>query len=297
MSTEPSWDLYRTFAAVLREGSLSGAARALGLTQPTVARHIDALEASLGAALFVRTQRGLSPTDLALELAPYAELLGSTSAALLRTAHGGSDDVSGTVRISASEVVGMEHLPGILTRIRRAHPRLTLELSLSNTVDDLAQRKADVAVRMVRPTQQALVARRIGTLALGLHAHKAYLADRTPPRTLADLRDHDLIGYDVETPAIRGIVERFPELSRSAFAFRADNDVAQLAAIRAGFGIGVCQCAVARRDPELVHLLPDALSIDLEVWVVMHEDLRTSARCRAVFDGLVDGLGAIVDRR
>lgn len=294
MNSEPSWDLYRTFHAVLREGSLSGAARSLDMSQPSIARHIDALETALGAKLFVRTPRGLSPTDAALELKPLAERLAATSAALRRTAEGQGGTLSGTVRISASEVVAVEHLPPILARLRQAHPGLALELSPSNALDDLLQRKADVAVRMVRPEQQALVSRHVGALAVGLHAHRDYLARRGTPRTLADLKDHDLIGYDVETPAIRAAVQHYPALSRDAFALRVDSDVAQLAAIRAGFGIGICQTAVAAREPDLVRVLADAFNIELETWIVMHEDLRGNARCRAVFDALVEGLSRIV---
>ncbi len=296
MNAEPSWDLYRTFHAVLREGSLSGAARVLDMTQPSIARHVDALETALGAKLFVRTPRGLSPTDAALELKPLAERLAVTSAALRRTAEGRGGAVSGTVRISASEVVAFAHLPPILTRLRQAHPGLTLELSPSNALDDLLQRRADVAVRMVRPEQQALVSRHVGAITVGLHARRDYLDRRGTPGTMADLSDHDLIGYDVETPALRAVVQRYPVLSRNGFALRVDSDVTQLAAIRAGFGIGICQVALADADPDLVRVLPQAFTIELETWIVMHEDLRGNGRCRAVFDALVEGLSDVVRR-
>ncbi|MFD1952226.1 LysR family transcriptional regulator [Sphingomonas arantia] len=287
----PSWDLYRTFEAVLRTGSLSGAARTLGLTQPSIARHIDALEQAIGRDLFVRSQRGLTPTAAALELRPYAELIASTSAALLRTAEGSAGAVAGTVRISASEVVSAEHLPAMLARLRHRHPALTFELSASNTLDDLLQRQADVAVRMVQPVQQSLIARKVAPIPVGLHAHTDYLARHGIPATLHDLADHDLIGFDTETPAIRAFAERFPDLNRAAFALRVDSDVAQLAAIRAGFGIGICQVPVAARDPQLVRVLADCVSFDLNVWIVMHEDLSNSPRCRAVFDALVTEFG------
>lgn len=296
MNQEPSWDLYRTFNAVLGEGSLSGAARTLGLTQPSIARHIDALEEAVGAPLFLRTARGLSPTDAALELRPFAELMASTSAALLRTAEGRSGEVDGTVRISASEVVGIIHLPAILTRLRQRYPRLTIELSLSNAVDDLLKRQADIAIRMVRPEQQALLAKRVGVFPVGLHAHKDYLARRGTPQSMDELRDHDIIGYDVETPAVRAFAERHPGLGRSTFALRVDSNIAHLTAIRAGFGIGICQTIIADAEPNLVRVLPDAFHEDLETWVVMHEDLSANTRCRAVFDTLVTELTALVRR-
>lgn len=135
--TEPGWELYRTFLAVVREGSLSGAARALGLTQPTAGRHVDALEQALGLSLFIRTQQGLSPTEAALSLRPFAESLESTSAALLRAASSQGEGVRGTVRITASEVVAVEVLPPILADLHAAYPELTIELVPSNRLEDL----------------------------------------------------------------------------------------------------------------------------------------------------------------
>ena len=290
MNQDPSWGTYRTFLAVVQEGSLSGAARHLGLTQPTVARHVDALEAATGADLFLRSQRGLIPTEMALGLLPYAETLAATAAALLRAASGDAGDVRGSVRVSASEVVGVEHLPPILAALRRRHPGLVVELVLSNALDDLLRRDADIAVRMVQPTQDALLAQRLPPIMLGLHAHRDYLRRRGTPASITELAGHDLIGFDRGTPAIRALVARIPGLDRSAFALRADSDLAQLACIRAGFGIGMCQVVVARRDPRLVRLLAAEVAVELGLWIVMHEDLRTSARCRAVFDALVAGL-------
>ena len=288
MSSDPDWAMYRTLLAVLDKGSLSAAARALGLTQPTVARHIDTLEADLGADLFVRSQRGLAPTDLAQALLPHARTMANTAAALLRTASGTLGIVAGTVRISASDVVGVENLPPILRRLRRDHPALVIELALSDRVDDLVARESDVAVRMTEPTQAALLARRLPSVELGFHAHRDYLAERGTPTSVADLQGHDLVGYDAETPALRAMAAQLPKLDHS-FALRVDSNLAQLAAIRAGFGIGLCQAAIARRDPALVRILAE-VALPLPLCIVMHEGLKTSARHRAVFDALANGL-------
>nr|WP_321983773.1 LysR family transcriptional regulator [uncultured Lichenicoccus sp.] len=293
MNSEPDWSLYRTFLAVVEEGSLSGAARRLGLTQPTVARHVDGLEQALGADLFLRTQRGLIPTEMALDLRPLAERLAAIAATLLRAAGGRHDEVRGTVRVSASEMVGVEHLPPILARLRRRHPGLVIELALSNAVHDLLQQEADIAVRMVEPTQDALVALRLPSIGIGLHAHRSYLERRGMPVSVEALADHDLIGFDRETPRLRRFVEAFPSLGRSALALRTDSDIAQFAAIRAGFGIGMCQLVLARREPGLVRVLAEAVSLDLGLWIVMHENLRSSARCRAVFDAMAAGLAGL----
>ena len=287
----PHWSLYRSFLSVLRTGSLSAAARDGGLTQPTVGRHIDTLEKALGVALFTRSQQGLTPTEAALELQPYAESLEATAAALVRAAVGRAG-THGTVRITASEIVGAEVLPPILTQLNAEHPEITLELVLSNRTEDLLQREADVAVRMVRPTQQALAARYVGNIELGLHARREYLERRGMPVTIAELRRHPLIGFDHENAFIRSVRAQGFAVERSMFALRTDSDLAQLAAVRAGFGIGVCQVGLARRSPELVRVMAESFSFNLEVWIVMHSDLRTSARCRVVADALAKGLGA-----
>ncbi|WP_254655329.1 LysR family transcriptional regulator [Roseobacter sp. GAI101] len=152
MNSDPDWTLYRTFAAVLDSGSLSGAGRLLGMTQPSVSRHIDLLEAALGSKLFLRTHRGMSPTEAAERIRPHVDILTASSAAIKRAASRTSE-VAGTVRISATEVVGTEYLPPILATIRRAHPALEIDLSLSNFVEDLLQRQADIAIRMTEPKQ------------------------------------------------------------------------------------------------------------------------------------------------
>jgi DNA-binding transcriptional LysR family regulator len=289
--TEPSWDFYRTFLAVLKEGSLTGAARVLGLTQPTVGRHIDALEEAMGFQLFTRSQHGLAATPAALELRPHAETLSSAAASLLRTASGQGGAVKGTVRVSASEVVGVEILPPILADLRERHPDLDIELVLSNAVEDLLRRDADIAVRMVEPAQDALVIKWIGTIALGFHAHRRYLERHGTPRCLEDLIGHSLIGFDREAPAALSMLRgKLPVFEQAKFALRADSHLAQLAAIRAGFGIGVCQTGLAARDPDLVHVLPDAFEMKLGTWLAMHENLKTTPRCRAAFDALASGL-------
>jgi len=292
-SAHPGWELYRSFLAVLQEGSLSAAARALGLTQPTIGRHIDALEEALGFALFTRSQHGFLPTEAARSLQPFAESLAATTAALLRAASahvGGGEGASGTVRITASDVVGAEVLPAILVPLRQAHPDLVMELALSDRLEDLLQRQADIAVRMVRPTQEALLTRRVGNIELGLYAHRDYLARHGEPLSMTQLLTHSLIGFDQETAFVRGMAKQLTVLQRDRFALRTDSNLAQLAMLRVGFGIAFCQVPLARRNADLVRLLPQEVSLELETWVVMHENLRNSARCRVTFDALVDGL-------
>lgn len=287
---EPGWELYRSFLAVMREGSLSGAARALGMTQPSLGRHVRELEAALGVALFTRSPQGLTPTELAQELVPHAQAMASASAALRRQASAGRGEVSGTVRVSASEVIGAEVLPPILAQFRERHPGIVIELVLSNQAADLLRRDADIAVRMVRPTQDALVARHVGQVALGMFAHRRYLDVHGHPPSLTELEGHALIGFDTEVPYIRRLRPEGLAYVREQFALRTDSDLAALAAIRAGFGIGITQVNLARRDPQLVRLFADELALPLDTWLVMHEDLRASLRVRRLFDHLVAAL-------
>lgn len=165
---------------------------------------------------------------------------------------------------------------------------------LSNAADDLLHREADIAVRMFKPTQDALVAKRVGAIELGLHAHKDYLATHGVPKSMKGLANHSMIGFDHGTAFIRKMQIQFPVFSRPGLAFRADSDLAQLAAIRAGFGIGACQVALAARDPSLVRVLTSRFSPALDTWIVMHEDLRESPRCAVTFTALATGLGRYI---
>jgi len=284
-----SWDHYRSLLAVLAEGSLSGAARRLGLSQPTVGRHIETLEAELGAPLFTRSASGLAPTETALALRPHAEAMAAAAETLVRTASGEADAVRGVIRITASDIVGVEVLPPILTGFHEAHPDVALELALTNRQEDLIRRESDIAVRMARPTQGALLARRVGAVRLGLFAHRRYLEAHGAPEGLHD-PGQIAVGFDRDTTMLRSLHDAQLPVTREFFQFRSDNDLAQLAAIRAGYGIGGIQVPIARRDPNLVQVLDHVFRYEMEVWVCMHEDLKTSRRMRLMFDWLVAGL-------
>lgn len=290
--TLPGWDLHRSFLSVLREGSLSAAARALDLTQPTLGRHIAELERVLGVPLFVRSQSGLAPTEAALALRPHAEAMAAAAAAMVRAASGAVDEPHGSIRLTASEIIGVEVLPPILSQFREAHPKIVIELALSNTNQDLSRRDADIAVRMARPTQSALVARRLGDISIGLYAHKTYLARHGTPRRVEDLVHHALVGFDSDASSIRAFRQTGLPITRDLFALRSDSDHAQLAAVRSGFGIGGCQDAIAARLPALVPVMTGAFHYSLEMWLVMHEDLRASRRVRLLFDHLAEALSA-----
>jgi DNA-binding transcriptional LysR family regulator len=289
-----SWDLLGAFRAVMRTGSLSGASRSLGVAQPTVRRQIEKLEQVLGVVLFTRSQTGLVATEAATASLPYAESMAAVAESLVRSVSAPDDAALGTVRVTCSEVVGAEVLPAILAELRRAHPKLQIELSLTNANEDLLRREADVAVRMAQPTQSALVAKRVGSVKLGVFASEAYLADHTAPRVPADvLRGHALVGKDRDNSFFAALAAVGLPLKRKDFALRTDSDAAYLAAMRAGLGIGMCQLPLAAGPPPLRRLLPQ-IAVELPIWVVTHEDLRASRRVSIVFEHLVASLGKYV---
>jgi len=288
------WERQRAFLAVLDAGSLSGAARVLGLSQPTVRRRIEDLEHQVGAPLFTRSPSGLTPTGVARDLGQHARAMATAAEAFMRTASGDADADEGVVRITASEVIGVEVLPPLMAELRARHPGLVLELSLGSRNEDLLRREADVAVRMSPPAQKSLVARRIGAVRLGLFAHRKVLEAHGTPVTLEDLKRLPLIGYESETNSVRALKAMGLTLRREDFVYRTDNDLGQLAAIRGGVGFGVCQNRLAARDPDLVAVLPDVFHFDLDTWIVMHEDLRRVRRVRLVYEALAKGLTAYI---
>jgi DNA-binding transcriptional LysR family regulator len=292
MAMLSDWTLVRSFLAVLRSGSLSGAARMTQLTQPTIGRHIEEMERSLKLSLFTRSPTGLTPTQTALALAPSAEAMEAALASLIRAAETGGDATApkGTVRITASEVMGLAVLPPILSSIRRAHPGIVFELALNNRTDNLLRREADIAVRMARPAQDGLVAKKIGVLPLGLHAHRSYLERFGQPADIEALLKLHLIGFDRDDHSARSVAAGVLPIGRDIFAFRCDSDGAQMAALKAGLGVGVIQLAIARQNPDLVPVLPEAVRFQLDVWLAVHEDQRHQPAIRATFDGLADGL-------
>jgi DNA-binding transcriptional LysR family regulator len=294
MTVSPDWDLLQSLHAVLEAGSFSAAAKLRRLTQPTLGRHIDQLERQLGSPLFLRSPRGLQPTDLALSFRPHLADMAAAASAAARDASDAAGGETGIVRLTVSDNIGVEVMPPIMAGFREAHPGVEVELVLSNRNEDLTRRAADIAVRMARPTQNSLVAKKVGVLELGFHATPEYLARNGTPKSLADLASHALIGRDRDQPnadVIPGLAAAGIVFGRELFSLRTDNDVAQLAMIRSGYGIGVCQTQIGRRYG-FQRVLPDEFKMILEMWVCMHETLRGSPRMRLMFDHLTTALEA-----
>jgi DNA-binding transcriptional LysR family regulator len=285
MDDRISWDLWQSFLAVAETGSLSAAARRLRLTQPTLSRHVDQLEALLGQPLFLRGPQGLVPTPGAAAMVTEARGMAAAEASLRRRAAGVATEETGVVRLSASEVVGAEVLPPMLAGFRAANPGIEIELALTNRAEDVRRRAADLALRMFRPAGDALKARRLGAAHLGLYATRAYLEEAgSVPKEALDLAGLCLIGPD-DLSRLGGVRLGERELRRGDFGLRADSDLAQLQLIRAGAGIGIMQERVAACEPDLVRVVP-GFRPALEVWLVLSAEIAATVPVRRLADHL-----------
>ena len=293
MSVEDlTWDLCRSLLAILREGSLSGAARALSVTHPTLRRHLDAAEAALGSPLFFRSPAGLTPTERALELRAPAEAMEAAFDHLVRTSSGPAATVAGSVRITASEMIGVEVLPSILAGLKARYSGLSIELQVTDYVEDVLRRDADIAVRLVRPSQPDLIARKVATIPLGLYAGQAWIAAHGDPDNIGALiASGALIGYDRAPAFLHWLAARGITAVKTDFGFRSDSTLAQFAAMRVGLGVAICQDPLARRAPNVRRVLPEFSEV-LDIWLISHPALRQVARVRVTLDHLADGLAA-----
>lgn len=285
------WTLLRSFLAVIDTGSLSAAAARAGATQPTLSRHIRDLEASLGVNLFRRSVKGLEPTEAALGLVDDARAMGAAAEALALKAQGKSEAISGTVRLTTSVVVANLILPPILVRLRRAEPLIQVEIVASDTAQNLLRRDADIALRMFDPTQGALIARKLGDTPLGLFGAKSYLERAGRPSKVADLLDHDVIGFDRNDDMLRGFAAMGFPVTRTQFPLRCDDQMVCWNLLLAGAGLGFAQRLIGDGQGGLERLDIGMDLPALPIWMVMHEEVRSNARIRRVADFLSEAIG------
>ena len=295
MNREPDWALWRSFAAVVQHGSLSAAARHLKLSQPTIGRHVEALESDLGITLFERTLSGLRPNAAALRLyEPVTRAKGLLAEAAM-VAEGAQDNLSGTVRITASQMISNYVLPSILAGIRERYPRIAIESAPSDSAENLLLREADIAVRMFRPTQLELVTRHLGQVRLVAFADQRYLARRGTPRTFDELWNHDIIGFDRSDVLITHARGLGVALTRDNFMLRSDDQPHLWELVRAGLGIGFGQENLVRLTPGLVGIDFDLAIPPLQFWLTTHRELFTSHRIRVIYDALAEGLRSYIE--
>lgn len=289
-ATRFDWNRARAFLVTAEEGSLSAAARALGMAQPTLSRQVAALEAELGVTLFDRVGRRLVLSPAGEATVDAARRMGEAAAAFSRTAGGRAETVEGTIRLTASESVAAYTLPPILAALRIAEPGIQVELVAANSLSDLARREADIAIRSARPTDPDLIARKVGGGTARLYAARAYLDRAGPFDTPERLAQADFVGFDDNEDFRAGLAAIGVAVPAARFTLRTDNHLTQWQMVRAGIGVGVMIAAAGDVDPQVAPAAPWLPTFDYPIWLVAHRDLTTSRRVRRVFDWLAAAL-------
>jgi DNA-binding transcriptional LysR family regulator len=284
------WNRARAFLVTAEEGSLSAAARALGMSQPTLGRQVDALEQELDVLLFERIGKRLVLTEPGMDLLEHVRAMGDAASRVSMAASGQSQALEGTVTITVGEAFAAYVLPPILSKLRAAEPGIDVEVVASNMPSDLRRREADIAIRNFRPTDPDLVARKVRDMAGHLYAATSYLDRLGRPITLAKLNHADFVGF-ARTPAL---IERLRplglELSQKNFVLISENQLVQWALIKQGLGLGVMAEVIGDKEPLVERALPEIAAVMFPVWLVSHRELHTSRRVRVVFDLLADEL-------
>lgn len=284
-----NWDDLKYFLAMAEEGSLSAAARKLTVSQPTLSRRLTSLEEDVGAELFTRTRSGLEMTALGERLVQYARHMQDDVHSVERLITGHDSSLKGSVVISCTETLGAEWLVKHTRAFHDQYPGITVEIKVANATSDLLRREADIALRMFRPEQNDLVAKKVATMNFGYYATREYLERKGTPQNFSDLRDHNFIlPHDEILAHTAKTVKRPFRPPATEAVFRSNSLLALESAVREGFGIGAYSCLQATEDRNLVRLFGDYTVFSTDLWLVSHSELRRSARIRAMFDYLSD---------
>lgn len=286
------WNYARAFLATADLGSLSRAAVALELSQPTLSRQVDALQQTLGVVLFERAGRGLVLTHAGLELLDHVRSMGEAAARTSLAADGRTQTLQGSVAVAASDVYATTLLPDVVADITRQHPGLTIEIVVANDRTDLRRREADIAVRSYPTEHPDLIVKRLGSDGGGFFASVDWLSRHPAPVAPTDMEGVDMIGYPGQNWLLKGLRDLGFPISEQNMRIVSDSHLAQWAMVRAGAGVGIMTLRVGESDPTVQRLLPDLPPLAFPVWLVTHRDLRTSLKVRTVFDQLAARLAA-----
>lgn len=285
------WNLLKSFITVVELGSLSKAAKELRSSQPTIGRHIDQLEQDLDVLLFDRTSRGYVVTELGVDLAKEVRKMRLNANMVTRLVEAKSDHLVGTVRLSASHTVSYSIIPDFLKSFKESYPQIQIEISVSDEYDNLLERKADIALRMVRPAQKDLTTKKVCELGVGIYVSKSYPRFRALQKelhlgNLKSILDFDLIGQDEISEIIEGMEKMGISAKKSDFIFRTDNHLLNYRLIEAGLGAGFSLDILTRDCKGLVNLLGEEFVGTFPIWLTAHREIKTNPRMRLVFDEL-----------
>ncbi|AOW12430.1 LysR family transcriptional regulator [Hydrogenophaga crassostreae] len=284
------WNQLKAFLETAETGSLSAAARKLGLTQPTLSRQVAAIELRMGVTLFERVGKTMALTATGLDLLEHARAMGSAADALRLAATGRSEALGGVVSVSASDAVAAYLLPPLVQQLHEQEPGIAIEVIASNALSDLLRREADIAVRHVKPEQPELIARLIREAAANFYAAESWIKTHGHPRTTEEAAHLPFVGSDRSGRFLAYLRQHGLPLSEASFSCYADHTVAHWALVRQGMGIGVMMDEIANQTPGMVRVLDEVPPVQFPIWLVTHRELRTSRRIRVVFEMLAQGL-------
>lgn len=284
------WNQLKAFLETAETGSLSAAARKLGLTQPTLSRQVAAIEQSMGVTLFERVGKSMALTPTGLDLLEHARAMGAAAEALSLAATGSSQAVRGVVSVSATDVVASVLLPPLVKKLHDQEPGITIDVIPSNALSDLLRREADIAIRHVKPEQPDLIARLVREASAHFYASESWVNAHGHPRSAEDAARLSFVGSDRSGQYLGYLRTHGLPLSEANFSCYADHSVAHWALVRQGMGIGVMMEEIALATPGMVRVLDDLPPVRFPIWLVTHRELRTSKRIRMVFDALAQGL-------
>jgi DNA-binding transcriptional LysR family regulator len=290
------WNRARAFLVTAEEGSLSAAARALDMTQPTLGRQVSALEEELGVSLFERVGRGLNLTPSGQDLLEHVQAMGQAATQLSLVANGHSQEIAGKVCISASEIHAAYLLPTMVNKLRKEQPGIIIEIVSSNNPSDLLRREADIAIRSFRPTEAELISKKITDVEAPLFAAKTYLNRLGIPKTLDDLKNAEFVTIgDVDT-FMNGLKQFGVELTEKNFPVQTGSHIVHWELVKQGLGIGIVPMDIGDAEPLVERVLPDLKLMSFPIWLTSHRELRTNKRIRLVFDFLAEELTCGVTR-
>ncbi len=284
------WNQARAFLVTAEEGSLSAAARALGLTQPTLSRQVAALEERLGVTLFERVSKTLILTDAGVELAEHVRAMGEAASRVSLSASGQSQQIEGMVTISATDIMAVYLLPNILRNLREKAPGIEIRIQCTNSLSDLRRREADIAIRHVAPDHPDLYARKIGDMPADLYASRSYLDKFGSKITKSDAEQMEFIGFDNNAEMVGYLQAMGLPVSEANIKVSSPTGIVSWEYARQGLGVCVMANDIAARCPEVVQVFKNLEPISFPIWLVTHRELHTSRRIRIVFDHFAEGL-------
>ena len=286
------WNQLKAFLHTAETGSLSAAARKLGLTQPTLSRQVAAIEQRMGVTLFERVGKAMALTPTGLDLLEHARAMGTAAEALRLAATGRSQAVDGVVSVSATDAVATHLLPPLVRQLREAEPGIAVEVISSNALSDLLRREADIAIRHLKPEQPELIARLVREAEAHFYASESWVKAHGHPRRADEAAQLPFVGSDRSGQFLAFLRHHGLPLGEANFSCYADHSMTQWALVRHGLGIGAMMDRIARDTPGIVRVLDDVPPVRFPIWLVTHRELRTSRRIRVVFEALAQGLAS-----